>query len=114
MPKMKIYKKHTQNGIHSMDWEHYHDLATMYDYLDYLMSKQYWKMLQQISNALHEFLTGNPDYNITTETIGQSYEGRNLRIAKICRDGCGNKPAMYIQGGIHVCFVSHMSNEQFM
>ena len=41
MPKMKLYKKHTQNGIHSMDWEHYHDLATMYDYLDYLMSKHY-------------------------------------------------------------------------
>ena len=38
MPKMKLYKKNTLNGMHSMDWEHYHDLATMYEYLDYLTS----------------------------------------------------------------------------
>ena len=38
MPKMKLNKGHTLNGMHSMDWEHYHDLATMYEYLDYLTS----------------------------------------------------------------------------
>ena len=47
-------------------------------------------------------VVGIPEFSLTTETIGQSYEGTDLRIAKICRGGCGNKPAMYIEGGIHV------------
>ena len=39
---------------------------------------------------------------LTTETIGQSYEGRDQRVAKICRDGCGTgKKVMYIEGTIH-------------
>ena len=38
---------------------------------------------------------------LTTETIGQSYEGRDQRVAKICRDGCGTKKIMYIEGTIH-------------
>ena len=42
---------------------------------------------------------------MTTEIIGRSFEGRELMMAKICRGGCGNKPAMYIQGGIHVSIV---------
>ena len=48
---------------------------------------------------------------MTTEIIGRSFEGRELMMAKICRGGCGNKPAMYIQGGIHVSIVIvfHMS-----
>ena len=66
-------------------------------------------MFKQSLNQLCKFFIVNPEYNLTTEVIGQSYEGRDLRIAKICRGGCGNKPAMYIQGGIHVCFVSHNS-----
>ena len=52
-------------------------------------------------------LTGIPEYSLTTETIGQSYEGADLRIAKICRGGCGDKPAIYIEGGIHVRVLSH-------
>ena len=35
MPKMKLHKD-TPDGYHSMDWSDYHDLATMYEYLDYL------------------------------------------------------------------------------
>ena len=35
------------------------------------------------------------------ESIGQSYEGRDMRVLKVCRGGCGNKPAMWIDGGIH-------------
>jgi len=38
---------------------------------------------------------------IETEIIGQSWEGRDLKILKICKDGCGNKPAIWIDGGIH-------------
>ena len=36
MPKMKLHNKAAPDAYHSMDWEDYHDLATMYEYLDYL------------------------------------------------------------------------------
>jgi len=39
--------------------------------------------------------------DVETEVIGQSWEGRDLKIAKICRGGCGNKPSIWIDGGIH-------------
>ena len=38
---------------------------------------------------------------VETEVIGQSWEYRDLKIIKICKGGCGNKPAMWIDGGIH-------------
>jgi murein tripeptide amidase MpaA len=65
---------------HGMTWDEYHSLETMYEYLDFL----------EASNV-----------DVTTETIGQSYEGHDMRVVKICRGECGKKPAMYIQGGIH-------------
>jgi len=65
---------------HSMDWTSYHPIEDMYSYLDYLEST-------------FDF--------VTTESIGQSYEGTEMRLAKVCRGGCGNKPAMWIDGGIH-------------
>ena len=37
MPKMKAYTK-TQIGGHSMDWDNYHELATIFNYLEYLKS----------------------------------------------------------------------------
>ena len=37
-----------------------------------------------------------------TEIIGQSYEGRDLKIIKICKGGCGNKPAIWLDGGMYV------------
>merc|ERR1719367_1588031 len=63
-----------------MTWTEYHSLEDMYTYLDYI-------------EAEFDF--------VTTEEIGQSGEGRPMRVAKICRGGCGNKPAMWIDGGIH-------------
>ena len=33
--------------------------------------------------------------------IGQTWEGREQKLLKICRGGCGNKPAMYLHGGTH-------------
>ena len=54
-----------------MDWEEYHSLEDMYSYLDYLQ-------------ANYEF--------VTTESIGSSFEGQDMRVAKVCRGGCGSKP----------------------
>ena len=36
---------------------------------------------------------------VDTEVIGQSWEGRDLKILKICKSGCGTKPAIWIDGG---------------
>jgi len=65
---------------HAMDWENYHTLEDMYSYLDYL-------------EATYDF--------VSTESIGKSYEGQDMRIIKVCRGGCGDKPAMFYDGGIH-------------
>jgi len=65
---------------HSMDWTDYHPIEDIHSYLDYL-------------EETYDF--------VTTESIGQSYEGSDMRIVKVCRGGCGNKPAMWYDGGIH-------------
>merc|ERR1712241_383588 len=65
---------------HSMTWDAYHSQDDMHTFLDYL-------------ETTYDF--------VTTETIGKSFEGRAMRVAKICRGGCGNKPAAWIDGGIH-------------
>jgi murein tripeptide amidase MpaA len=65
---------------HAMTWTEYHTLEDMYTYLDFLEE---------------EF-----DF-VTTEEIGQSGEGRAMRVVSVCRDGCGNKSAVWIDGGIH-------------
>ena len=41
---------------------------------------------------------------IETEVIGQSWEGRDLKIVKICKGGCGKKPAIWIDGGSRTLF----------
>jgi len=69
-----------ENPRHSMTWTEYHTLDDMYTYLDYLEQ--------------------NFDF-VTTETIGQSLEGRDMRVAKVCKGGCGGKKAVWIDGGIH-------------
>lgn len=65
---------------HSMDWEAYHEIDDIYSYWDYI-------------EATFDYAS--------TESLGQSYEGTEMRLMKICVGGCGNKPAMYIDGGIH-------------
>lgn len=38
---------------------------------------------------------------ISVEIIGQSSEGRDLKVIKFCADGCGIKPVIFIDCGIH-------------
>ena len=47
---------------HNMDWTSYHPLEDMYSYLDYL-------------ETTYDF--------VTTESIGKSYEGTDMRLAKV-------------------------------
>ena len=65
---------------HSMDWTQYHPIEDMHSYLAFLQDT----------------------YNfVCLERIGRSYEGQEMVIAKVCKGGCGHKPAMWIDGGIH-------------
>ena len=63
-----------------MNWEEFHTMADMYTFLDYL--EQHYDF-------------------VSVESIGQSYEGQDMRVASVCRGGCGNKPAMWVDAGIH-------------
>lgn len=65
---------------HSMDWTSYHALDDIYGWFDYL-------------EATFDFCQ--------TESIGQTFEGQEMIIMKVCKGECGNKPAMWIDSGIH-------------
>ena len=65
---------------HNMDWTQYHPIEDMHSYMSFLQDT-------------YDF--------ICMESIGKSYEGSEMVIAKVCKGGCGNKPAMWIDGGIH-------------
>jgi len=80
LEKIAAPKQETPNPRHSMTWTEYHSLEDMYSYLDYL-------------EETYDF--------VSTEVIGQSYEGRDMRVVSVCRGGCGNKKAVWIDGGIH-------------
>ena len=41
------------------------------------------------------FLQDTYDF-VCLESIGQSHEGSEMVVAKVCRGGCGDKPAMWI------------------
>ena len=65
---------------HQMDWTSYHSLDEIYGWMDYLEST-------------YDFCQ--------TESIGQTFEGQEMVLMKVCKGGCGNKPAMWIDSGIH-------------
>merc|ERR1711892_295537 len=65
---------------HNMDWTSYHALEDIYGWFDYL-------------ETTYDFCQ--------TENIGQSFEGQEMRVMKVCKGECGNKPAMWIDSGIH-------------
>ena len=58
------------------------------------------KRLQQtITPPVSSFTEAFPE-TVSTEVIGQSHEGRDMRVLKVCGGGeCGKKPGMYIEGG---------------
>ena len=86
-----------ENKTHDMDWVSYHSLEDIYDWFDYLANK-------------HEFCQ--------IESIGKSFENRDMRVMKVilpplfcllfyiiipqvCQGGCGDKPSVWIDSGIH-------------
>jgi len=68
-------------GSGSMDWNGYYGYDEIVAWGEALAAK-------------HDF--------VSTESIGKSYEKREMRVIKVCKGGkCGKKPAMYIDAGIH-------------
>jgi len=65
---------------HSMDWTSYHALEDIYGWFDFL-------------EETFDFCE--------KETIGQTNEGQDMIVMKVCKGGCGSKPAMWIDSGIH-------------
>lgn len=63
-----------------MTWDDYYNYEEIMTYLDEVSS-------------MYDFAE--------TEVIGTSYEGRDMKVLKLCKDGCGNKPAIWLDGGIH-------------
>merc|ERR1712142_398393 len=68
------------HSAHSMDWTEYHALEDIYGWFDYL-------------ETTYDFCE--------KENIGQTFEGQDMIVMKVCKGGCGNKPAMWIDSGIH-------------
>merc|ERR1719384_318007 len=68
------------SSLHSMDWTSYHPIEEIYEWFNYL-------------ETTFDFCE--------TEIIGQTFEGQDMIVMKVCKGGCGNKPAMWIDSGIH-------------
>jgi len=47
-----------------------------------------------------QYLANNYDY-VSIQSIGKSFQKRDMQVLKVCKGGCGNKPAIWIDGGIH-------------
>ena len=77
LEKIPALSVKSENPRHSMSWTEYHTLDDMYSYLDYL-------------EQTFDF--------VSTETVGQSGEGRDMRVARVCKGGCGGKKAVWIGG----------------
>ena len=78
------FSRRASNNGHPMSWVNYHSLSDMDAYMDYLNKK-----FPQL---------------VSSEEIGTSYQGRQMRILKICKDNidiCDKKPGIFINGGIH-------------
>jgi len=65
---------------HPMTWDEYHPTEDMYAFVDYL-------------EKTYDF--------VSSESIGTSLEGREMRVVKVCKGECGSKKAVWIDGGIH-------------
>jgi hypothetical protein len=48
---------------------------------------------------LEAFLSSRLEF-VREEVIGKSFENRNLTVIKLCKNGCGTKPSIWIQAGI--------------
>merc|ERR1711973_94770 len=80
LEKITAKTREVPSSDHPMTWDKYHPLEDMYAFLDYLENT-------------YDF--------VTTSVIGSSGEGTPMRVVKVCEGGCGNKKAVWIDGGIH-------------
>lgn len=83
--KVLIFAIHIWAGISLLSAELYPDKYYP------LTSHQDWL---RVLNKTHQ--------NVKLETVGKSFEGRDLLLLKICNNGrCGKRPVYWIDAGIH-------------
>ena len=63
------------------------------------MSWDSYHSIEDINNYLYCLADNNEA--VSVDIIGQSYEGRDMLVAKVCKGKCGHKKAVWIDGGIH-------------
>ena len=71
---------------------------------------RYWRY-EEITRILREFAEAYPGL-IKLESLGQSYEGRDIWLATVTQPGTGpaeEKPAFWVDGNIHATEVSACS-----
>ncbi len=88
----------------------YHPYDDILQYLLDLEGMYLYCNVQCYLRPIHDFfftlmVLAEEYYFVSTELVGTSFEGRDLRVLKICTgdNGCGNKPIMWIDGGIEHC-----------
>ncbi|KAF5305652.1 hypothetical protein FQA39_LY18971 [Lamprigera yunnana] len=59
-----------------------------------------YNRMAEIDAYLDQLSSQHPNL-VQLETIGQSYEGRNLRVIKISTNPSANKPVIFIDAGVH-------------
>jgi len=71
----------SRTADYSLNWfEEYHSTEEIQGYMQYLEN----------------------NYNYTSiKSIGKSYQQRDMQVLQVCKGGCGNKPALWIDGGMH-------------
>ncbi len=57
--------------------------------------------LEEIDQYLKDLERSYPDL-VSLDVIGESLEGRNMTVLKICNKGCGIKPVMWINSGVTI------------
>ena len=56
--------------------------------------------LQLIIKQCWIFFAAKSKGHTATEVIGKTYEGRDIKVFKVCRGGCGKKPLIFIESGM--------------
>jgi len=79
--KMGLKRRKRREEGHRMTWTDYHSLDDIYSFFNYLAERY-------------------KGY-VSVEDIGLTHENRKMKVIKVCKGGCGKKPAMWIDGGMH-------------
>ena len=107
-----------------MDWMSYHPVADMHEYMAYLRDNNDYLSIVSIGQSYEgndmqvEYTVQFSRYLLTNYVTfcvqlskftalltKQKLYPLYLQVLQVCRGGCGNKPAIWIDGGIHARYI---------